>query len=331
MNTDAGTCSHITLYAADGHDREITVEQIDTQHIAESELLWIDLQGDDRALLDRIIERLQLSAEVAAKLREPSEHPQLENFGTAFLAQAVAVRHSSGMEFKGLALALLAGPNYVLSIHREPIEFLNTLRERERAETKLGALSAESFVASLLDWHIFTYFEAVSIFETAVDKLEVSILASRKHRESLPDLVTLRRAASHLRLMLSSHRKLFNALARPDFRPAPDGGEPDANFRALDTRYERAVDAVENARALVVGSFELYTSRTAQRTNDNVRVLTLVTVILGSLGVIAGVLGMNFPQFAFFATGAHGFWTSIAMMTGFSVTALLVAWMRGWL
>ena len=183
MNTDAGTCSHITLYAADGHDREITVEQIDTQHIAESELLWIDLQGDDRALLDRIIERLQLSAEVAAKLREPSEHPQLENFGTAFLAQAVAVRHSSGMEFKGLALALLAGPNYVLSIHREPIEFLNTLRERERAETKLGALSAESFVASLLDWHIFTYFEAVSIFETAVDKLHH--LAKGKRRVTL--------------------------------------------------------------------------------------------------------------------------------------------------
>jgi Mg2+ and Co2+ transporter CorA len=226
---------------------------------------------------------------------------------------------------------LLAGPNYVLSVHREPIEFLTTLRERERAETELGALSAESFVASLLDWQISTYFEAVSDLEAAVDKLEVAILGSRKHHESLPELLILRRAASRLRLMLSSHRKLFNALARPDFRPVRGGGEADANFRALDIRYERAVDTVENARALVVGSFELYTSRTAQRTSDTVRVLTFATVLLGSLSVIAGVLGMNFPQFAFFATGAHGFWTSIAIMAGFSGSALLLAWLRGWL
>ena len=324
-------CSHITLYAADGHDREIPVEQIDVAKLAESELLWVDLQGDDPALLDRIVERLQLDAEIAAKLHKPSGQPLLENFGSGFLAQAVAVQHLDGVEFNGLVLTLLAGPNYVLSVHREPIEFLDRFRDRERAETDLGVLSAQSFVASLLDWQISTYFDAVSKFEVAVDRLEISILASRKHRDCLPKLVTLRRAASHLRQMLSSHRQLFNALARPDFRPVREGSETDACLLALDARYERAVDTVENARDLVVGSFELYTSRTAQRTNDNVQMLTFVTILLGSLGVIASVLGMNFPQFSFFATGAHGFWVTIAGMTALSLGMLILARWRGWL
>ncbi len=60
------------------------------------------------------------------------------------------------------------------------------------------------------------------------------------------------------------------------------------------------------------------------------RRLTFATVLLGSLAVLAGVLGMNFDV-AFFESGAKGFWTAIAGMTVISIVALGVARMRDWL
>ena len=117
-------------------------------------------------------------------------------------------------------------------------------------------------------------------------------------------------------------------MARPDFRPDPEGTN-DKQFRALNERFERSLDAVENARELVIGSFELYATRTAQRTNDTMRVLTFVTVLLGSLSVLAGVLGMNF-EVPFFHSGQFGFSITIVAMLVLIVIAVAVARWRHW-
>jgi Mg2+ and Co2+ transporter CorA len=161
-----------------------------------------------------------------------------------------------------------------------------------------------------------------------VDRLEVGILSREGHREALPDLARLRRGASRLRRLLAPHRHVFGAMARPDFRPEA-GDLADKQFRALEQRFERAMDAIENARELVVGSFELFATRTAQRTNETMRVLTFVTVLLGSLAVAAGVLGMNFNA-PFFQSGAQGFWIALAGMAIVVLAALVFARWRRW-
>jgi len=81
---------------------------------------------------------------------------------------------------------------------------------------------------------------------------------------------------------------------------------------------------------LVVGSFEGFTTRSAQRTNDTMRVLTFFTVLLGTLAVVVGAFGMNFTT-PIFETGARGFWATIAAMGVIAVAALGLARRRDWL
>lgn len=50
---------------------------------------------------------------------------------------------------------------------------------------------------------------------------------------------------------------------------------------------ERATEAVANAREMLIGTFEVHMINTAQRTNDIMRVLTLVSVMLLPSGVLA--------------------------------------------
>ena len=321
------------LFDADGDDRALAVEDIGRTRLGDRQLLWVDVEEDAAgaatALLASLARTLELGDTAIDILGERADATRLQNVGDWFLAQVVAVEHEGRLRFGGRALAILCGRNFVVSIHRGPLEFIEQLRDRERADTRIGTLSAESFCASLLDWVVESYLRAVSDFEAAVDRLEVTLLASKVHRECLPELAQLRRGASRLRRMLAPHRQVFGALARPDFRPSEDG-VADRHFRALEQRFERAMDAVENTRDLVVGSFELFTTRSAERTNDTMRVLTFVTVLLGSLAVVAGALGMNFKT-PFFDTGDHGFWLSVAVMAGIAVVAIAIARWRRWI
>ena len=328
----AHACVRAMLFDADGDDRPLAEEEIAGAALGERQLLWIDVEedapGGADAVLESLTRTLDLGAGAMAILRERGDTVRLQNVGDWFLAQVVAVEHEGQLRFGGRGLAILCGQNFVVSLHRGPLELIEQLRDRERADTRIGTLSAESFSASLLDWVVDSYLHAVSDFEAAVDRLEVTLLASRVHHGCLPQLAQLRRGASRLRRMLSPHRLVFGALARPDFRPSEDG-IADRQFRALEQRFERAMDAVENTRELVVGSFELFTTRSAERTNDTMRVLTFVTVLLGSLAVVAGALGMNFKT-PFFDLGNLGFWISIGGMAVIAIVAISIARWRRW-
>lgn len=319
--TPGHTGVRAVLFDADGRDAELAAAQIDPSQLSDHQLLWIDACGVDDARLEDVVAKLGLTDHLAAVRAGLRGRPRVENFGDWFLVRAAAIandhasvddqveaaspyrKRAGRLHFAAQEFAIIVGHNFVLTLHEAPLRFIDELRQREQAETQLGVLSAESFTASLLDWTLTTYFDAVSAFEAAVDRLEVNLLGSRRQRDCLPDLANLRRVVSRLRRELAPHRSLFAALQRPDFRPAKDDAAADGHFHQLNARFDHAMEAVENAREVIVGTFELFATRSAQRTNDNMRRLTFATVLLGTLAVLAGVLGMNFDV-AFFESGA---------------------------
>ena len=158
------------------------LDSFDAGRLQDQQLLWIDVGCDDADLLDGIGRKLGLPDAAIAALQRLDSTPRLDNHGDCFALQAVAVEHEGALKFTGTVLGIAAGPNFVLSVHHRPIAFIEQLRERERGESELGALGAESFTASLLDWQLSTYFEAVSDFEAAVERLEVEILSDQAAR-----------------------------------------------------------------------------------------------------------------------------------------------------
>lgn len=323
-----------TLFDADRGDRvlkDVTAFRADA--LSERQLLWVDLQNPSESDLHAIVAHLSLPDASIGGALYGGTNPVLHDSGDHFWLRAVAVGEEPGPGFQGGVLTLIAGKNLVVSIHQQAIEFIDRLCKRESARSDIGALGAASFTASLLDWHLSTYFQAVSRFEMEVERLEVDILSDQP-RECLAELRTLRKAASRLRRMLAPHRVVFAGLARPDFRPAEengaDGHRTDGHFLVLQANYERAMDMVENARDLVVGSFELFSSQTALVTNESMRTLTFATVVIGMLAVLAGILGMNFET-PFFKTGTPGFMLAAGAMLLLAAAAVLLGRKRRWL
>jgi magnesium/cobalt transport protein CorA len=315
------------LYRADDPDLEVEVDASVLAGLDERQLLWVDLVAPEAGEVERIATLFNLRP-AALRLPPHRHRPSLENYGSCFRIAVYAALDGHTERCRARPLTLIAGDNIVISVHGGDVPFIEELRRREKGDSKLGELTAESFVASLLDWQLSTFFHAVERLEHVVDEVEVAVLGRRQVSGMLHKLVSARQELSELRRLLKPHRDVIYGLARPDFI-ATERPEAKPHFTALTAHFERAEDALESARDLVVGSFDLFATRAAQRTNETMRVLTFVTVLMGSLSLIAGVMGMNFGL-PIFEAGQRGFWTVIGVMAVVSAIALVVGRWRRW-
>jgi len=227
-------------------------------------------------------------------------------------------------------LDILAGPDLVITSHEQPLEFLAGMDDRIERDTTLGLLRSTQFVASLLDSVITTYYRAIDTIEDEADELDGAALRDKGRRALLEDLVAVRQRIARLRRLLASQRDVFASLADADFTEVAGDKESAPAFLAVATRFEGAFAAVGSARESILGSFDIYMTRTAQRTNDVMKVLALATVLLLPGSVIAGLLGMNVIV-PLDKDSPMSFWIVVAGVALLAIALLGIARARRWL
>ena len=227
-------------------------------------------------------------------------------------------------------LDLIAAPNVTISQHRSQIGFMADVDDRIRGDTSLGILSSVEFFAAILDASITSYHRVVDAIEDDVDRLDTQALGGEDRNELLSDLVKARRRIARLRRLLADHRTVFASLSSPDVTKFVDDPETAALLQSVSNRFDGALGAVEDSREALLGSFDVFMSRTAQRTNEVMKVLTLVTVLLLPGSMIAGLLGMNVVV-PLGKDDPMSFWFVVVAIALLAITIVVVARARRWL
>lgn len=319
----------IYLYDANGSDREIKYEDADWHSIRDDQILWVNIRQRDEALIRQTTDKLQLKNAPLKSLLKTRERPKLDKFDDFYRLFIISVEVQPQGKLKNVPIDFLVGKNFVVTVQDGEVEFFKEFRNREKGESEIGELDAESFVAALLDLHIVAYFRAVELIEREVDELDEKILCDgTEYNEFLKQMVRLRGDVSKLRRWLLPHRDVFYPLTRPDFFPTgqADSGE---HFKLLSEHFENAVDSIESSRDTVLSLFGLYATKSSEEMNKLIQKLTFVTVLIGSLGVIAGILGMNFKEDFF--ENEIGFWITLLGMSVFIISVTIVARWRKWI
>jgi Mg2+ and Co2+ transporter CorA len=325
------------LYDAASQDREISVTRKAVSELHDRKILWIDLAEREVDRIRVVGDLLELDRRTITGLENPREALRLDNYGRYLQFAAIAAPTSASRAATGgtddtpqeRRIDFVVGRNWVLTVHSRELDYLQGFRDQDKGDTETGALSAPALSASLLDWHLEEYFAEVSRIEAAIDELDERILAAPSEEGLLEEILQIRRRSSRLRRTLMTQRSVFYGLSRPDLDQVVDA-DASAAFATLANRFERAVDEAEHTRDLSVGSFELFTSRSAQQTNDLVKALTFFTVIIGTTAAVAGLFGMNFDP-PFFQTGSAGFFAVTLGLLVVGLGAWIVGRRRRWI
>jgi magnesium transporter len=319
----------VYLYDAAGHDEEIDLEQVDIEKLKKNQLLWVNVLKRDEKLLTEVTTSLKVEHVPCKRVIDDVARPNIDRFETFFRFCVDSVTTKKNAPPERLMVDYIVGTNFIVTVHAGEVEYFEEFRKREKGETPIGELDAESFLATLLDLNIVSYFRAIEELERRVDDIDERILKKDLETEEfLGEMVALRRDASRLRRWLMPHRDIFYSLSRADFHQIAesDSGE---QYTMLNQHFESAVDAVENSRETVLSVFDLYATKSAQMTNTFVQRLTFLTLITGTVAVIAGIMGMNFKADIFDAE--NGFWVTVAGLVVISIAITMFARFRRWI
>lgn len=312
------------LFRGDGSDEPVEIDGNAQYRIARDELLWIDGSSMEDPEITTVAAALGLSDRALAALRRRPTRPDATVLEDA--VEVVVGVLADGADEEPTIVQVLVGDEWIITHHARPVPYLEEHRETIRDDRPVGRLTPVQFLVSVLDWHVDAFFRAAEELETEVDKLDDAALGSE--RDLLARLVDMRGRIARVRRVMSPHRETYAELARPVFLPDLSSDERDA-LAGVASRLERAVEAITNTREMLIGTFDVHMTRTAQRTNDIMRVLTLASVVLLPSVVLAGVMGMNFKVSLF--EEPNLFWVVIGTMVAMAAATVGIARWRGWL
>ena len=315
------------LYDTTAADREVALDAPLLAGLTDAQLLWVDVNSIDELELRSLANVFELKRDSVYNLLHPDRRPRLDNYGRYLQFNMDAIEEDDG-KYKVVELTFVVGPNFVITVHAMPVAFLNSFDQRVKGDTQMGQLDASAFLAALLDWHITSYFRVVEQLETRIDRLDTLTLRSRHRRDVLSELAKLRQRIAFIRRTLTPHREVYAALSRPDFQVISNS-ESAAHYELLNDRLQRAIEAVENARELLVGSFDMFTTQTALRTNEAMKTLTLASFIWFPASVIVAIATMLLRT-PVNPVGTPGFWLMIVSIILIGVGTVAVARWRRW-
>ena len=313
------------LFDAKGDDHEVDLRRDPSPRIDRNRLLWIDLDNRDPEDLGRAASAVGLEAAGLLRLSRTDHRARLLRLSERVVLTIGAVEPDDP-EARRHELDIVVGENHVITVHDGPLQAVEHFRREIDQEDQLGRLDAAAVTAGLIDSVFTAYFRQIEAIERDIDALDELAVRARPERGFLTTVLTLRRRIATLRRALAPNREALLPLERPDFELRADLG---ATWPGINQRLERAIDGVENARELLVGSFDLYLGRASQRTNDVMKVLTLISAIALPGIVLAGIMGMNF-QVPLFDEPAN-FFVVVGAMVVLAIGILGVARWRAWI
>jgi magnesium transporter len=313
------------LYEANGEDHDVELTADEVGRVDDRRLLWIDIDERSEDALGQLADALDLQPRLTRQLQTVGQRARLLRFPDRILITLGALERD-GDKVGRRELDVLVGRNLVVTVHDGPLTAITDFEDQLEDESGLGELEAGAFMTGLVDAVLSTYFKETDAIERDIEALDQVALQLRGGSAFLSAVVVLRQRIAVVRRALTPNRDALAPIVRPDFEVHKDLVRA---WPGTIERLERAIDGVDKARDLLVGSFDIYLGRTSQRSNDVMKTLTLVSAIALPAIVLAGVMGMNF-KLPFFDE-ANNFWIVVATMAALALAILAVSRRRGWI
>jgi magnesium transporter len=322
-----GSIRHVV--ATDGPPLDPTPEGLITCLKAGKQGFWLDIEnpGDaDFELLDKTFKFHPLTLE---DIRNRNQRPKVEEFpGYAFVVLFTAELVAEKAEIREHHIYL--SPQYLVSVHLEPSDPLDRLRERIKSNPDLTRRSLPFLFYLVVDQLVDALFPVLESLDESVDSVEDGILAA-PDTAALGQLSNLKRTVIELRRVLGAQRDVFQRLTTRAIGD-PDDKEMSIYYRDVYDHLVRQYETVDSLRDLLSSAMDVYLSTVSNNLNLRITRLTVFATLFLPLTFISGFFGMNFGWLVANIAPAWTFWLlAVGVMLATSAGQLWYYRSRGWI
>ena len=257
-----------------------------------------------------------------------TSRPKFEEHGEKLLAIARAVR--IGVEEdtpRGQQISIVAAQNWVISFHENDEKVFEAI-ERRISDNKgnIRKWHAGYLVYSLLDTLVDRLLYQTEEIEDATTELEDSILKGTDDWD-LNEVYRLKRIVVRLSRLAQPLKDMVSVLEHYEHPLLPTS--LDMFLRDLYDHAIRAADRIEHARMILQDLQEYHHTQQERKTNEVIRVLTVMSSVFIPLTFLVGLWGMNFhfmPEIHTEWGEKYGYFLALGSMGALATGIIL--WMK---
>ncbi len=296
-------------------------------------LVWVDLEGDPSHHDHKLAEVFGISRLTMETIEEEHARARFTQGRNYFYL----ITHSlffdpATDEAKTPKLDILFGSNFVVTVHRQKLAWIDALCEsvkHDATDENLLSRGAPYVLHAILDAQVDSYFPILDEIDGEIDQLENETVGTAT-RGVQAHIFRLKRALAQMRRVISPQVEVTNAIITRTGEVIPVEAEP--YFADLHDHLIRAFEVLDSYRDLISGLLDVYLSTVSNRLNEVMKQLAIISTLFLPITFVTGVFGQNFghsPQVEH-DTGLN-FWLVLAFMAVVTAIQLYYFRRRGWL
>lgn len=319
---------------ADVVEEGFSIEELRELLKDKSNLIWVDLLADTP-------EKMHAAGEIMASVfkfhylsiedcHETRNQPKVESFTDYLFFIVHGVKNeTNSANFITKELDGYLGENYIVTYHHEVFRSIEAVKRQIRSNTFACARGADYLLHQILDQIVDLYLPVVEDFDQAINEMEDRIFRLKKTgNHVLEEIMDIKRSVGRMRRISSKQLAALYRFSHGEFPLIKEQHLP--FFRDVHDHLLRISDLSENYRDLVNGLMDIHFSVVANKTNDVMKVMTIISTIMLPLSVIAGIYGMNFENMPELKT-RYGYFLTLGVMLIVALGLLYYFWRRGWI
>lgn len=271
------------------------VEQLGVAFADES-VTWIDVQGfGDKSLIQKIGEVFELHPLLLEDVVNAPQRPKSEAYGDQILIIVRMVRIDEVGQSDMEQVSIVLAKNYVLTFQERYGDILDPVRRRIRSGKgrPIRQHGGDYLAYALADTIVDGYYPVLESIGDHLEGLEEAVI-SDPTPDLLRELNRTKNQLINLRRAIWPQREAVNALVRGDYDAVTE--EVRVFLRDTHDHCVQTSEVAEMYREMVTGLVNTYLSSIANRTNEVMKVLTIMASIFIPLTFLAGIYGMNFEN-----------------------------------
>lgn len=286
---------HVMQYRADSvTEQQVTDPSKLRALLTVGDPLWIDVQGlGDEGMLRVLAEMFSIHPLALEDVVNVPQRPTTDAYDHH---QLYISRMARVVEDKLVLeqVSIFFSDKYVLTFQDAYGDVLDPVRQRIREGLGPIRKSGLDYLAyAIIDTIIDGFYPAMEGFSDELEDLEERVIKAPTP-ETLSAVNRLKKSLLDLRRGIAPQREATNALVRGDSPFVTDSVR--VYLRDSYDHCVQIVDVIEGYRELASGLMNTYLSSVSNRTNDVMKVLTIMASIFIPLTFLAGIYGMNFES-----------------------------------
>ena len=287
-------------------------------------MVWHDIRDPQDRLLDDLATRYHLHPLHIEDCRHRNQNAKVEESRGYLFAVLKTVEVTADGSIKSGDLDIFLGRDYVITV--EEADSPSAQRVLDEIRKAAPDLRADQLFYRIADGVIDCYLPVIDHFTEVIDELEDQVL-DNPVPQTLARIFETKRSLIQLRRVLSNTRDVAGHLQRSESDLMHRDLWP--FLRDIYDHVTRNLDLVEMQRDLLTGALDIYLSSVANRTNQVMKVLTVLgTVALPAL-VISSFYGMNIKGLPWLES-PHGTLIVSGIMIGTTVVLLVLLKVFRW-